>query len=414
MKKNLDKVIYYLIISVIIGLPFFKFTAYNLYLTHVIEDSFDFNHVVFLWILLIPLIITYIYGIVSKKFKINYIDYIFYILIICGLISTIVASNINIAIVGEIDRNEGILSLLAYYFIALCIKNLNNKEYIKKIINIILIVGLFLVGYAIIQVYTNVGFVKHFSVPYIASSLCGNPNFFGSYLVMLLCISINEFLLNKEYKYLIFSIIYFIGLVLAGSTGPFITFIIMTIFIIIKNFKRTKIKYILLLLIFIPTLFISNYFIKIVHNNIDQSYNIVDDISNIKDKNINQMTSGRLDLWKRSIPLVKKYYLLGAGIDNFGIVFEKVTKDIRFDKAHNVYLQILITNGIVPLLLVLALCFITFIKGFKIIDTMYLSIYFACIGYMIQAFSNISVIDVAPIFFVLLGLILNKDIKKSI
>ena len=414
MKKNLDKIIYYLILAVIVGLPFFKFTAYNLYLTNIIDDSFKFNHVVFLWILLIPLIMTYIYGIITKKFKINYIDYIFYILIFTGIISTIFAANIKIAIVGEINRNEGILSLLAYYFIALCIKNLNDKKYIKNILNTILIVGLFLVGYAIFQVYTKIGLVKRFSVPYIASSLCGNPNFFGSYLVMLLCISVNEFLLNKEYKYLIFSIIYFIGLVLAGSTGPFITFIIMTIFIIIKNFKNTKIKYILLLLLFIPTLFISNYFIKLVHNEIDTSYNIVDDIGNMKDKDMNQMTSGRLDLWKRSIPLIKKYYLLGAGIDNFGIVLEENTKDIRFDKAHNVYLQILITNGIIPLILTLLLCLITFVKGFKINDIIYLSIYFACIGYMIQAFSNISVIDVAPIFYVLLGLILNKDIQKSI
>ena len=415
MKKNLDKIIYYLILGIVILLPFLKLTSYNLYFLNVIDNSFDFPHVYFLWIALIFLIITYMYGVKKGEFKVNYIDYIFLGLIVFAFISTVFAVNRKLSIFGEINRNEGLLSILTYYFIALLTKNIKDKKYINNIINTMLVVGVFQVVYAILQVFTDLSFIKHYSKSFMAHSLCGNPNFFGSYLVMLICISINKFLLDKKYKYLLLSIIYFIGLVLAASTGPFMTAVIMIIFMIIKNFKYTKIKYILLLLVFVPTLFITNYFVKLKYEDVSiDNYNIITDINSAKNKDVNSLTNGRIEIWKNSVPLVKKYYLLGSGLDNFGEVYEYSTNSIRYDKAHNVYLQILITNGIVPLLLVLIICVLVFVKGLKNTNSLYLSIYFACIGYMIQAFANISVIDVAPTFFILLGLSLNKDVFKSI
>ena len=413
MKKNFDKTIYYLVLSIIVLIPFLKLTSYNLYFLNIINDTFSFNHVYFLWISLFFFVTIYLYGIITKSFKINYIDYIFYILILYAFISTMSAVNIKLSIFGEIHRNEGLITILAYYFILLCTKNIEDKKYINNIINIILIVGLFQSIYSILQVYTDFSFIKHYTIPYMSLGLCGNPNFLGSYMVMLICISISKFLLEKKYMYLLYSIMYFITLVLAGSIGPFITFIIMSIFMIIKSFKYTKIKYILLLLVFIPILFLTNYFINIKYK-IDDNYNIVSDIKNINNKNINEISSGRITIWKNSLPLIKKYYLLGAGLDNFGEVYEYNTDIIRYDKAHNVYLQILITNGIIPLTLILIICILVFIKGVKLKDKLYLPIYFACIGYMIQSFANISVIDVAPTFFILLGLSLNKYNIKSI
>lgn len=408
MKKNLEKIIYYLTLAVVILLPFLKLTSYNLLFLNVINDSFKFSHVYLLWIVLVFFLILYIYGIIIKKFRINYFDYIFYILILYAIISTIFAVNIKLSIFGEFHRNEGLLSILSYYFIFLCTKNINNEKYKNNIIKAILVVGIFQVIYSILQVFTDLSFIKHYKEHYMASSLCGNPNFFGSYILMLLMISINKFLLDKNYKYLLLSVIYFIGLILASSTGPFLTFIIVLIFMIILNFKYTKIKYILCLLILIPTFYITNYLIVNLNKSETVTDNIVSDIVNVSNGSINEISNNRITIWKNSLPLVRKYYLVGAGLDNFGEVYEYNTNDLRFDKAHNVYLQILITNGLIPLILTIVLCFITFIKGFKIRNITYYPIYFACISYMIQAFANISVIDVAPIFYILFGIMLNE------
>ena len=81
---------------------------------------------------------------------------------------------------------------------------------------------------------------------------------------------------------------------------------------------------------------------------------------------------------------------------------------LHFDKAHNVYLQIAITNGVFALIIYLCLMAIIFFKGLKIKDKVYISLLMAFIGYCIQAFANISVVEVAPTFFVVCGLLLGK------
>ena len=84
-----------------------------------------------------------------------------------------------------------------------------------------------------------------------------------------------------------------------------------------------------------------------------------------------------------------------------------------YDKAHNEYLQILVTQGIFALIcwLIIYLLIVKdgLIRFFKDKKT-YLLI--PVVGYLIQAFFNISVIEVAPMFYMALGLCINKDNAK--
>ena len=105
-----------------------------------------------------------------------------------------------------------------------------------------------------------------------------------------------------------------------------------------------------------------------------------------------------------------KYWAVGSGIDTFGVVYG-VDNGLYYDKAHNVYLQIAITNGIFALSIYLILLLIIFIKGLKRKEALYISLLMAFTGYCIQAFANISVVEVAPTFFVISGLILGKKPK---
>ena len=98
--------------------------------------------------------------------------------------------------------------------------------------------GIIYTIYGILQVYTNLSFIMHSKIPYMASSLCGNPNFFGSYMVMLTSYTFAMYMLEKEKKYFFLSLIFFIGLCLASSSGPFISFIIIIIFLLIAYRKK--------------------------------------------------------------------------------------------------------------------------------------------------------------------------------
>ena len=85
------------------------------------------------------------------------------------------------------------------------------------------------------------------------------------------------------------------------------------------------------------------------------------------------------------------------------------------DKAHNEYLQIAATIGIPALIIYLAfVCQIVFKDKniFKNNATFILLV--PIISYLVQAFFNISTIGVAPIFWLLLGLIQNQKFKEDL
>ncbi|MBX4258423.1 O-antigen ligase family protein [Clostridium estertheticum] len=134
--------------------------------------------------------------------------------------------------------------------------------------------------------------------------------------------------------------------------------------------------------------------------------------------------SSRGYIWSRSLPLVKDTLLLGHGPDTFAAYFPQ--QDIKgkmyaysgdmwqlVDKAHNLYLQIALNTGVLSLLAVLAL-FIMYIKksckiyynsSFKDFNSVAgLGIFVAVVGYLGAALFNDSVVSVAPVFWILLGM----------
>jgi O-antigen ligase len=80
-------------------------------------------------------------------------------------------------------------------------------------------------------------------------------------------------------------------------------------------------------------------------------------------------------------------------------------KGVTIDKAHNEYLHIAVVTGIPSLLTYLSILVIIFWRNITQVkrDKTKLIVAFAVFAYLAQAFSNISVIAVAPLFWILLG-----------
>ncbi len=127
--------------------------------------------------------------------------------------------------------------------------------------------------------------------------------------------------------------------------------------------------------------------------------------------------SSRFFIWKKSLPLVKEYFWIGSGPDTFAFVFpddaekKEVFGDMIVDKAHNEYLQMAITLGVPALLTYLFLLFIILRNAFQALKRVceqekiiLFGLISAILGYLVQAFFNISVIPVAPLFWSILGI----------
>lgn len=416
---DLNKYIYVSLIILIIGLPTIKFISYICYFSGIVTNSFTVNHVYVLWLLIPLLLFNYIYGLIKHKFHISTSDVLIYILIILSLLSTINSVNTSTSIWGAYNRNEGFITLMSYYLIFLNAKNLTNKKYLNNLIELFMFVGIFQLFYAFLQVYTQLPFIKHYTIPYLGMGLCSNPNFFGSYMVVLTLLSFVFYLLKGNKSYFVYTLLFYTGICLSGSTGPLIGFILGITFFIIYYRKKIDIKKVIITLSsFVIIFFLVDFTIYVCHNLlfknvIDNNYSIKKEtvetlkiINNKSSSSIDRLGNGRIGLWMSLLPLTKKYWLIGSGLDTIAYICPYVD-GLIFDKAHNIYLQILLTNGIFSLITYCLLCLNIFIKGFKFKDNFKIALYIVFIGYSVQAFGNISVIEVAPYFYMILGMLFN-------
>lgn len=408
--KKIEKLVYTIAIASITGLPLINFLRYCNNLADTGYYKY-FRQSYLIYTLLPILFIIYMYGIIKDKFRITYTDILMYILATLGIMSTISAVDVKTSIWGEVIRYEGLLALFYYYLLFLNVKNIKKEKYKENIIKVLIITSIAQFIYSLLQVYTNSSMIMHFPYEHMAIGVIGNPNFYGSYMVMLTLITTVLYLIRGQNKYFWLTIISFVGLCLASSTAPFLGFLLAYIFFLLVFFKKIKIKkFILLTLVLIGLFFTVDKTVTYVHENIFN--NVIYDTYNVKKEVVNSVTNiknenfgnGRIKLWLNTLPVAKEYFWFGCGIDNFANVYPQ-SNYLIFDKAHNIYLQMLVTNGIFALATYCMVCLIIFIKGFKFKNPFTIALFIAFVGYSIQAFANISVIDVAPIFYIILGLL---------
>ncbi|SDI06161.1 O-antigen ligase family protein [Desulfosporosinus hippei] len=134
--------------------------------------------------------------------------------------------------------------------------------------------------------------------------------------------------------------------------------------------------------------------------------------------------SSRGYIWSRSIPLLKNTIYMGYGPDTFAAYFPQNDIFGKYyayngdmwqivDKPHNLYLQVGLNTGIISLLALLSLFIAYFVSSIKLyvkneysdfVSQAGVGIFVAICGYLGAAFFNDSVVSVAPVFWILLGL----------
>jgi hypothetical protein len=148
-----------------------------------------------------------------------------------------------------------------------------------------------------------------------------------------------------------------------------------------------------------------------------------------------RLGSARGYIWSRILPLLKKALFFGYGPDTFIIEFPQYDyigkiraygiPHMIVDKPHNMFLQIAMGTGVLSLLSVLVLFGFYIIQSLKLylknIDNKSLTavagagIFLGICGYLGAAFFNDSIVAIAPVFWVLLGLgfVCNGFYKKQ-
>lgn len=135
-----------------------------------------------------------------------------------------------------------------------------------------------------------------------------------------------------------------------------------------------------------------------------------------------KLASSRGYIWSRSIPLLNDTLILGSGPDTFsfdfpqhdllGKLYAYGTTNMIISKAHNLFLQIGLNNGVVALIAFIILILVYIVDSFKLYalknkydekQILGSILALSVIGYLFTGLFNDSVICVAPIFWIILG-----------
>lgn len=379
---------------------------------------------------IVGLLIYVSYKIINK-IKFDVFDFLVCLLGVLGIISTLFAINKQVSLMGFWGRYEGLLQIYFYYVLFLNCGNMQNEKKQKNITNMILIMILVQGIYAILQFYDvkNLFGIEVLRNRYYSNGFQSNPNFLGSLMVIGFSFSISVYFFKNNFKnnllWLILTFLMFMGLLTSGTMSAVVSvfvlvFILIILFIILKcNLRTIIIKSLIVIIVFFCGYKIYSYkdngYLTTQINKTANEINLT-----VKGEAKDIFGTGRIYIWRNALSVVPENFLTGVGIDNFFYAFgEKKLMDIKsgliVDKAHNEYLQKLVAEGVLSLLTYLVLLGTIFIKScIKIFkereNTNYIliALFLGFFAYSIQAFFNISVISVAPIYYIIAGLLVSK------
>ena len=410
-KEQIINIILYMIIIIM-----------PLIVTKKIEPKFLMGKLAFLYIACTLACIVFIW---NRKYDFKK-EHIFAVLFIISILISVIFSPFKkTALWGSFYRYEGFVSIFIYVLLFIIASQYFQVN--KKSINILLIVGSLMGIYGVLQVL-GIDPIQSWmfdgNITKVAYGTIGNRNFFSSYLILFLTLSTSLYIFKGEKKYLIYTIFIYLGEVCALTRSGWIAYFICILLLSFFAFKNKKIKRILVLLVVLAIATIGINFIS--QNQVSgRMEHTKTEFSDEVESSKNSSTGSRIHILKVCLNVFKDSPFLGTGPDTLGERLSKnyknyVDEHIRFygatiDKAHNEYLEYAVSCGIFTLIFYLMLIFYI-LKGImkNIKSDKFKIIFCVVISYLTQAVLNISVIAVAPLFWILLGYSLKEIYEKNV
>jgi len=441
---RINKILNLLIESCYLGIVFFVPIYFSLFIKN--NSVFELNKIVIFKILILFLFLftfiklliynkerKIIKSLITGKRFIYLIIPFFYILVLA--ISTAFSINPENSIHGLYNRYQGLESQIFYFlFFLLLLININKKKQIKRIIIAIVISSFLASLFGLIQASGFDPFTWIESTQYRITSSFGQPNFFASFLLLVIPLSGYLFFKFKNFYLRFLLIIIFFSellcLFFTYSRGAWIGLavgIVFTFFIsiiagenkiFIKLFpEKKKILYLIFFLFTILTL--------VLYGANFQFQQRIKSLISLEGGSMEL----RKDFWQASIKAIKERPLLGYGLENQSEVLVKYYKkdwavyskiNSYPNRVHNIFLDILLTSGAMGLLSYLALLYLFFrlaIKNIKNGSRLSLAIFIGVLSYFVSLFFSFSIVATEIYFWLLFSIIIilsQGDLEKNI
>lgn len=325
-------------------------------------------------------------------------------------ISLFFAMDLKESLLGRVYRYEGYLTIVMYLFLFWGSRFIRDDRIVLKFLLISVIIqsvygitqsnGFDPILRDDVRMYWNTAF-----------GASGNPNFYGSFMVMALPLSIwYMFKQNKTIGLVVYALAFYAllasmtrGAWLGATVGLFIA-----LWIARKSPSYlSKISLILLISFIVLVQFNHSHHNQVVTQALSIPKEAVEVLAQTEEAP--KAGSYRIFIWTHVIELIEARPLSGYGFDYLPkLFFEHYQSDMNtvmgrlmtIDKAHNEYLNLAVSAGIPSLLAYLSLLLLVLVQSMKNGSNFIFAI---IIAYLVQAFFNISVVSVAFLFWILLG-----------
>lgn len=354
--------------------------------------------------------------------------------------------NLNTAILGELGRYEGLLSIFAYFGIFLLAASAMKRSSVRTIFDILIGAGIVQGVVAVMQHipwdfpsdFKNLPALLLIKDVYLSSGLSDSPIFYGSFLTIVISVAAAGAVYEKNIKrarvYGFAAVFCFMTGLFTSSVVPLIgtgaALLITAIIeftackggvrfengVLSSSRKRLAALVVSMAAVFGLVFAFQGIWLR------DKAIAYTDGVNRLF---IVASTSpvNHDSLWKigaeKSLVLIKDHPILGVGPDlmaKYQLAGDETLMTDSIDRSYNEYLYIAATRGIPSLIVYLGLLSTVFAGLFKNLKEFSSdrekwfrpALLTAVLAYSIQAFFSASAVTVAPFFWLLMGISVSK------
>lgn len=363
------------------------------------------------------------------------IDFFVFAFIFLGLISTLASSSPIISFLGKYRRYEGFSTLLNYGLIFFLVnQSIFKTKKINSILTSLVVTSGIISLYGILQFagYDFIGWNRNLWEANRSFSTLGNPVFLGGYLVLILPLALVKYFnsdkLRVSFFYGLIIFLIFFCLIATFSRGGWIAGLVGFALMIVLIGKKAALskKTGIIILIFIFTLITSLFLNRLNLSDSNKRLSFSKRLVSISETD--KGWGSRIEVWKAIPKIVLEKPLLGWGPDMFYLAYPKVAtlKYAKFigkstypsDNAHNYFLQLLSTQGILGFLAYALIIFVLLFYGIKFLlkqedekRILLSGLMAAFVGYLIYLQSGINISSNGMIFWLIAGIISSQAVK---
>ena len=362
------------------------------------------------------------------------------------IISTIFAKDPNLAVVGNDFSMEGTIVNMVYLLIIFCSANLKNNKHRLFVYGCLIFVALFETFMGFMQTVVRYGLFLGDpewmeSLGYRAYGTLMNQNPYGAFMAIFAALELGLFLTSTKKVKMVFhavlAVLFTCCVMFSGTRGAMVglgfAILFYGVIILVKKIKKRESvdgvgkKYIAVIILAIAAVAVASLLsTETMQNTVDRVSSDATTVTTATSSDA--LGSGRLGLWKQVIEeWLDNNIFTGVGVANFKLftlIGEASLWNSTFsvaDVAHNEFLDILVTRGIIGLVTYLALMLYIFIFAMKKLfkngirnSKELFGLLLAFVTYMATAFFGWRIIYLTPYFYVMVGLMVSRDESKKL